>query len=83
MLDSEGISANVLQLAELWPFPADEVKSSLEGAARSIVIENNATGQLANLIRAQTGIKVSSILKFDGRPFSPRYIVGEVRKESG
>jgi len=50
--------------------------------SRIIVIENNATGQLAHLIRAETGIKVSgTILKFDGRPFSPDYIVRELKKE--
>ncbi len=82
LLESHGTVANVLQLAELWPFPADDVRSALESTEKSMVIENNATGQLASLIRAQTGIEVSSrIPKFDGRPFSPQYIVGQVRKE--
>jgi 2-oxoglutarate ferredoxin oxidoreductase subunit alpha len=47
-----------------------------------VVIENNATGQLAQLITAKTGIRVGgTVLKFDGHPFSPEYIVRELKKE--
>jgi 2-oxoglutarate ferredoxin oxidoreductase subunit alpha len=82
LLESEGITANVLQLNELWPFPVEAVTSALGDAKKSTVIENNATGQLAHLIRAESGIEVSNtILKFDGRPFSPEHIVREVKKE--
>ena len=46
------------------------------------MIENNATGQLAHLIRAETGKKASgNVLKYDGRPFTPEYIIAEMRKE--
>jgi 2-oxoglutarate ferredoxin oxidoreductase subunit alpha len=82
LLQQDGVAANILHLNELWPFPAGPVSSALDAAGKSIVIENNATGQLASLIRAETGIKVTgSILKFDGRPFSPEYIVRELKKE--
>ncbi len=82
LLQKDGVAANVLHLNELWPFPAEAVSSVLDSANKSIVIENNATGQLARLIRRETGHKVNaSILKFDGRPFSPEYIVRELKKE--
>jgi 2-oxoglutarate ferredoxin oxidoreductase subunit alpha len=72
----------VLQFNELCPFPVQAATSALSKTKKNIVIENNATGQLAHLIRAETGIKVSgNILKFDGRPFSPTYIAEEVKKE--
>jgi len=81
ILQKEGVAANVLHLNELWPFPEGTVSSVLNGNTKSIVIENNATGQLARLIRAETGIKVNgTINKFDGRPFSPEYIIKELRK---
>ena len=81
MLQQDGVAANVLHLNELWPFPGEAVSSALSGDTNSIVIENNATGQLARLIRAETGIKVNrTINKFDGRPFSPEYIIRELRK---
>jgi 2-oxoglutarate ferredoxin oxidoreductase subunit alpha len=34
-------------------------------------VENNATGQFADLLRMETGVSIEKrILKFDGRPFS-------------
>lgn len=82
LLKQEGIAASHLHLSELWPFPAEAVAAALRGNKKSVVIENNATGQLARLIRGQTGINADRrILKFDGRPFSPAHIVRELRKE--
>ena len=82
MLRQEGASVNMLHLNELWPFPAEAVMDAIGKAHNSYVIENNATGQLARLIKAETGCDVSGrILKFDGRPFTPAYIAEAVRKE--
>jgi len=80
LLKKEGTKANMVHLSQIWPFPSKQVTSVLNNG-KSVVIENNATGQLANLIRTETGIKVNgNILKFDGRPFSPEYIVRELKK---
>lgn len=82
ILQKDGLIANVLHLTELWPFPSEAVSDALNAAPKSYVIENNATGQLARLIRTETGIKATgNILKFDGRPFSPEYIVNAIKKE--
>jgi 2-oxoglutarate ferredoxin oxidoreductase subunit alpha len=73
---------NMLHLNELWPFPAKAVADAVSKAQHSYAIENNATGQLAHLIRTETGYDVSGrILKYDGRPFTPDYIAQAVRKE--
>ena len=82
ILKKDGVAVNMLHLSEIWPFPADAVSSALSNGAKSIVIENNATAQMSLLIRRETGHKVNgNILKFDGRPFSPRYIVNQLKKE--
>jgi len=82
ILHREGASINMLHLNELWPFPAETVADILSTARNSYVIENNATSQLARLIKAETGKDVSGkILKFDGRPFTPAYVAEVVRKE--
>jgi 2-oxoglutarate/2-oxoacid ferredoxin oxidoreductase subunit alpha len=82
LLRKEGASVNMLHLNELWPFPAQAVADAISSVLNSYVIENNATGQLARLIKAETGYDVSGrILKFDGRPFTPSYIAEAVRKE--
>ena len=84
ILRRDGASVSVLHLNELWPFPAEAVANALSRTNNSYIIESNATGQLARLIKAETGRDVSSrILKFDGRPFTPAYIVEAMRKEGG
>ena len=82
ILRKEDVSVNMLHLNELWPFPAKEIADAIKNARNSYVIENNATGQLARLIKTETGYDVSGrILKYDGRPFTPAYIARTVRKE--
>jgi 2-oxoglutarate ferredoxin oxidoreductase subunit alpha len=82
ILRQEGASVNMIHLSELWPFPVKAVTDAVSRARNSYVIENNATGQLARLIKAETGYDVSGrILKFDGRPFTPAYIAEAVKKE--
>ncbi len=82
-LNREGeITANLMHLNELWPFPVNEVSRFLEGTERSLAVESNATGQFARLIRAETGLEVSgNVLKFDGRPLTPSIIIEAVKKE--
>jgi 2-oxoglutarate ferredoxin oxidoreductase subunit alpha len=81
VLHDDGFSVNSIHMADVWPFPVDVVASALAGAGKAYVMENNATGQLSHLIRAETGRKVDGcILKYDGRLFSPAYIADRVRK---
>jgi 2-oxoglutarate ferredoxin oxidoreductase subunit alpha len=80
-LNKNGGSYSHLHLNQIWPFPKDAVTAALKNAKHSFVIENNATGQLAGLIRRETGLSaVRSVLKYDGRPFTPAIIAQELRK---
>jgi 2-oxoglutarate ferredoxin oxidoreductase subunit alpha len=84
ILRKDDTSVNMLHLNELWPFPRKAVADAISKGHNSYVIENNATGQLAQLIKAETGHDVSrQVLRFDGRPFTPAYIAEAVRKEVG
>ena len=75
--------ANLLKFTDIWPFPEDKVRPLLEKAKYLIAVENNFTGQLANVIRRCTGIEVDSkILKYSGRPFSPEEILAKLKKEA-
>jgi 2-oxoglutarate/2-oxoacid ferredoxin oxidoreductase subunit alpha len=80
LLDS-GLANNVLHISEIWPFPAEFVSTALKKTKQNIVIESNATGQLAYLIQAETGQKVTSrVNKWDGRSMSSKYILDELKK---
>jgi len=73
--------ANLLHFADLWPFPADAATAALESTQRLVGVENNATAQLMTLIRANTGQTMDDVLlKYDGRAFSPEYILAHVKE---
>jgi 2-oxoglutarate ferredoxin oxidoreductase subunit alpha len=60
----------VIHLSQVWPLPVARLQVLLKGVKHVLTVENNAAGQLAKLIRRETGIRTTgSILKFDGRPF--------------
>lgn len=77
------LSSKYLQLVTLWPFPTDEVAKFIESARKVFVVENNATGQLAMLVRMMVGNggKVDGILKFDGSAFRPCEIAERIGEE--
>ena len=77
----KNINAKFLQVLYLEPFPK-KIKKELEGK-NIILIENNATGQLGNLIAEKTGIFIedkNKILKYDGRPFLNDELKKEIEK---
>jgi 2-oxoglutarate ferredoxin oxidoreductase subunit alpha len=81
ILREGGANVNAIHLTELWPFPAEAVAGAMGNDRNTFVIENNITSQLSHLIQAETGRKPKhKILKYDGRPFTPAYLVREVRK---
>jgi len=81
LLNSSGHSVNMLHIRDAWPFPADEVREALSGARRTVMVEGNATGQMASLIEAHTGVKLDHhIHRYDGRPFSPQYIEANLKE---
>ncbi|MFA5309881.1 MAG: 2-oxoacid:acceptor oxidoreductase subunit alpha [Dehalococcoidales bacterium] len=82
LLKKDGKPVNTLHFRQVWPFPSAKVTAALKKAKKNIVVESNATGQLAQLIRQETGIKADgAILKYDGRPFSPQEIIDRLNRE--
>lgn len=71
-----------LLFGDIYPLPKKLLTKMAPKAKTIINIEQNATGQLAQLIREQTGIPCQdSILKYDGRQISGEEIVKAVLKE--
>lgn len=70
-----------LVFGDVYPLPQHVLREKSEQAKYIINVEQNATGQLAGLIREKTGIVCSkSILKYDGRQISGEEIVEQIRK---
>lgn len=78
--DKENIA--MLHFTELYPFPDLEDKGYLEllnVAHLAVCIENNASGQLARLIRSETGFELKArINKYDGRCFLLEDLLEEI-----
>ncbi len=81
VLEEDGASVNFLQIRLMRPFPAREVSEILGRAKRTVAIEENYGGQLAQLIQEHTGARIDErILKYDGRPFSEDEVVTSLRR---
>jgi 2-oxoglutarate ferredoxin oxidoreductase subunit alpha len=75
-LNQAGTPARLVHLAEVWPFPRQSVSAALQGCQKLILMEANATAQMGRLLRQETGLVADqSILRYDGLPFTPEYIL--------
>jgi 2-oxoglutarate/2-oxoacid ferredoxin oxidoreductase subunit alpha len=74
----DDLDVKFVQVLYIEPFPSIEIKKELSGNV--ILIENNSTGQLGDVITEKTGIFIedkNKILRYDGRPF----LADELREE--
>lgn len=79
-LAGAGLQANQLHIKYLHPFHEKETSRILARCAKTIVVENSASGQFARFLRAETGHTAwGKILKYDGEPFEPRQLVSRVQ----
>jgi len=67
----EGIKANHAHVRLIHPFPVKEMEPLMQSAKKVFVVESNATGQLASIMKLslpQYADKVQNILQYDGTP---------------
>ncbi len=80
LLRAQHYDVGALFFSDLWPFPGEKTTDALSQCKRFITVEQNASSQLGLLIRQQTGYSFdASILKYDGRPFTPDWIAGKAK----
>jgi len=76
-------NVNFLHLTWLSPFPTESIKNILLKSRHIVDIENNYSGQLAEVICEKTGIQITDrLLKYDGRPIYPEEITEYIVKLS-
>jgi 2-oxoglutarate ferredoxin oxidoreductase subunit alpha len=81
VLEAQGKTINFLQCRLMKPFPAQGVGDILRRAKRIVSLEENYSGQLAQLVQEQTGVMITErINKFDGRPFSEDEVTSALAK---
>lgn len=76
LLGAKGIKASSLHFSQVWPLCEEQFLNKLQGAKRAVCVEGNATGQLARLIRRETGFSFDErVSRYDGLPITPEYIL--------
>ncbi|BCV22067.1 2-oxoacid:acceptor oxidoreductase subunit alpha [Moorella sp. Hama-1] len=75
LLRQRGEKVQMRCLVDLWPLRND-VLADIPAGARLVAVEGNYTGQLARLLAVETGRRADyRINRYDGRPFTPGYIL--------
>ena len=85
-LEGEGAPARVgyLHFPSVWPMDRKAVAGALAQGGRLVAVEGNSTGQLAEMLARETGVRIQDrILRYDGRPLTPQYIIRGLRGVMG
>jgi 2-oxoglutarate ferredoxin oxidoreductase subunit alpha len=78
--DEQHVIANNLQIKWLVPLHAEAILDTLSKSRRTIIVENNYSGQFARYLRSETSFVADGhIRKYDGEPFMPHHIVDGVK----
>jgi 2-oxoglutarate ferredoxin oxidoreductase subunit alpha len=78
-LRNNSTRVGTLHFSQVWPLVPDQFLGYLESAGEVVCVEGNVYGQLARLIRRETGFAVHKrVLRYDGLPITPEYIVNEL-----
>lgn len=80
ILRAGGTDIGYIHFSEIYPMRNDVIPQGILQNSRLIGVENNATGQLAKLLKMEAGVEVTDkILKYDGRPFSTEELVEKIK----
>lgn len=75
-INTNGGNAGVLHFSQVYPLRPDQFLDSLNAARETVMVEGNATGQFAALLRQETGFVFDKqVLRYDGLPFTAQYIL--------
>jgi 2-oxoglutarate ferredoxin oxidoreductase subunit alpha len=79
-ISSQQVKTATLHFSQVWPMVPEQFMNHLEEAHQVICVESNATGQLAQLIRRETGFLIGkNISRYDGLAITPQYILRNLK----
>jgi 2-oxoglutarate ferredoxin oxidoreductase subunit alpha len=80
-LAAKGVTVSHLHIKWIVPLHADAIMEALSPSKRTVIVENNYSGQFYRYLRSETGLSVDGhIRKYDGEPFMPHHIVDGVQE---
>lgn len=74
------LGLRVIRPLVLSPFPHRQFADACRGVERLIAVEENATGQLVSLVKEHGRNVDDTILRYDGRPFTPEELKRKVQE---
>ncbi|MBU1154766.1 MAG: 2-oxoacid:acceptor oxidoreductase subunit alpha, partial [Proteobacteria bacterium] len=78
-LGEEGQSVATCHFSQVWPLVPDQFAERFKKAGQVVVIEGNATGQFAGLLRKEAGIQAQRFIgRYDGLNLTPEYILRQL-----
>ncbi len=79
-LRSRGKKTATLSFSQVWPLVPEPFLPALTAAREKVIaVEGNATGQLAKLIRQESGFAIGGLIgRYDGLPITPEYILARL-----
>ncbi len=79
-LASEGFHMGFMQVRMIHPLPKEFIFETLKNAKEVIDVEGNYLGQLAGIVKEQTGISANHyLLKYTGRPMTTTEVYNGLR----
>ncbi len=81
-LETQGQKVAVIHFHHIYPLKANTLTSLFNDKKPHFLIENNSTGLLGQLLRAQTGLEIPhKLLKYNGRPIFAQEVVEFVKSK--
>jgi 2-oxoglutarate ferredoxin oxidoreductase subunit alpha len=75
MLRQQEFNVGMVHLVDIWPLPQEPLQGILS-AHKWVLIEQNATGQLGWMLRAELGVEPqNTIFQYDGRPLEVERVI--------
>ncbi len=80
ILEEEGKTVQIIHFSYIWPLKTETLVRLKGKEDKVYIVEQNYTGQFANLIRKETGIDFKNrILRYDSKPFYIEDILDRVK----
>lgn len=84
LLGATGRPVATLSFGQVWPLMPEHFFGRLKKAKRVIVVEGNATGQFARLLRRETGFAADGVIgRYDGLVLDAEYILEKLEALEG
>ncbi|MGD9123956.1 MAG: 2-oxoacid:acceptor oxidoreductase subunit alpha [Desulfarculaceae bacterium] len=80
LMREQGRQVCTCHFNQVWPLVPEQFLPEFKAAGKVVCVEGNATGQFARLLRRETGFEMDRlILRYDGLPFTPEYILRQLK----